>query len=238
MKQEFKSSLFILLCLIFVGTIQAQDSFSTIKYDRIVNIHMHLTGAQEMLKSQVPESLTSTIEYSYNDKMAQFKEKTEGLGAMVSGVMGDVMGDTYFDFENTQVRSYNTVDGDKFFCKKPLKADMTLKPTGKEKKILNYNCKEYTDDEGKTLIYVTDKLPKYTTPQAGLQTDGAILGIKIESAGIEYIAKEITKSKQGEKLSFPTDAQEVTPEQYDDLMQEKVDEISNGFGLDTKVITK
>ncbi|MBL7856202.1 MAG: hypothetical protein JNM57_00820 [Cyclobacteriaceae bacterium] len=66
------------------------------------------------------------------------------------------------------------------------------KATGKEKKILNYVCKEYTFKDFRNVqisVWVTDKLPKNICPAGNFNLKGAALEI-LTSNGMHFVATD------------------------------------------------
>lgn len=73
----------------------------------------------------------------------------------------------------------------------------TPKPTGKQKKILNFDCKEYTFKDFRDIqitLWVTDKLAKNICPAGNYAVKGTALEI-ITSNGLHFVATDFAEGE-------------------------------------------
>lgn len=223
-----KKVLFTALAILFAtGLIFAQKQ-GTIVYESTINIHKSLGPDQQALKAMIPETTTQKFEFIYNEKYACFKNVPSDMpkGMMIQMGGGGSGSKTWFNFEKNVFRQYINLDDELFHTEIPMEL-AEVKTTGKSKTILNYTCKEYKGKDGKFSFWVTKDLPKNITPMPSLFFEGAVLAV--DNDQMSYKAVSISKDIDEKELS-PVESQEITQEQFQDLQEEKMNEMKSMNG--------
>lgn len=222
----------IVICVSFFSTTQLKAQKGTIVYNQTINLHKNLSAEQQMYKALVPETITKTFHFSYNEKQGKcypVESKEQGGVAFVMQGQGS---DYSCDFTNETYRRYVEVEGEMFHCEMPIKKS-DVKETGKSKKILGYSCREYKINGKEYSFWVTTELPKYITPIEPYFFEGAVL--ELQGENFSFLAVDIM-DKIDDSTFAHVNSRSVTKQQYEDLKEEEMSELKEMESLDGKVM--
>ena len=217
MKKIILSTLVMLLIVNFVSA-QKQG---TIVYEQSINLHKSLSPKQQALKAMIPETTTKKNQFIFNEEKGCLKNlPTDSPKGMVINVGGSDK-PTWINFQKEIYRKYIDIDDELYHTENTIDVD-DAKPTGNSKKILNFACDEYKSADDTHSFWVSKELPKHLTPMVPLFLDGAILAIENEK--ISFLAISFSQEIDTRQL-IPLESEEITSEQFEDLQEEKLNEM-------------
>lgn len=220
----------ICMTLFLLSTTSLKAQKGTIVYKQTINIHKQLSPEQQMYKALVPETITKTFHFSYNEKQGKcYSVKSKEQGNVAFFMQGS---DYTCDFTKQTYRRYVEVEDDIFYCEMPIKKS-AIKATGKSKKILGYSCREYKIIGKEMSFWITSDLPKYITPMEPYFFEGAVLELQEEN--FSFLAVDIM-DKIDDSTFAHVNSRSVTKQQYEDLKEEEMSELKEMESLDGKVI--
>ena len=116
-----------------------------------------------------------------------------------------------------------------FMEKKFLIIDNHTKPiwklTGKQERVLNFNCQEATyqkDDSTKYTVLFTTQIPSSVGPIGLTGLPGAILKVTENEGSLTLTAISVNQDNITEKLEKPTKGKKVTEEKYYEIVKAKM----------------
>ncbi|TKG96975.1 hypothetical protein EYV94_00685 [Puteibacter caeruleilacunae] len=193
-----------------------------IVFEQVINIHKNLSPEQQAYIAMLPEFSKRKYQFVFNEKQGVLKvlpqEQPEGMMIMTSGGGNDA----FVDFKKQVYRNYIEVDGEVFCTEVPIIPVSEIKATGKTKKILNYECKEYRGEGTEFSLWICESLPAGISPMPPIFGNGAVLSM--ESDKLSFTAVSFSKGIDAKELT-PKEAQVITAEQYKDLQEEKIGEM-------------
>jgi hypothetical protein len=209
------------LAILFATSITFAQKQGTIVYENTMNIHKSLSPDQQALKAMIPETTTQNFQFIFNEKYGCFKNAPSDMPKGMMIKMGSGDSKTWFNFGEDVYRQYIDLDEELFHTEFPMVASKA-KPTGKSKTILDYTCEEYKSEDGKFSFWVARDFPKKVSPMPGIFFKGAVLAI--DNDIMSYMAISISKDIDEKELK-PVESQEITQEQFQDLQEEKMNEM-------------
>ena len=201
MKKNIFLFIVIIFCVSCGNNIIAQKDTGHILYKHEIYPKAILTEDQQEFASMMPDLIEFDINLYHNSTTVRtIAKKTENnSSAMMNIPLPDII---YLKNSETQ---YEIFDG--IFTERELNSKKYIE-TGKTKKILGYNCKEYlSEGENEVMgnkisysdtIYITTELGKNINPIGNVKIEGTIL--KISSKTHKYIAVKIDNDKCDDKL--------------------------------------
>ncbi|MFA8450585.1 MAG: hypothetical protein ACEPOW_07820 [Bacteroidales bacterium] len=227
MKKLSTAIALLLFCFALTSKLTAQQKISSIEFEQIINLHKNLSEDQKALKALIPEFAKSKLEIIYNNKQAKLRKgKAESNSNVMISMNSGSNGEQFFDLQNKKIKNFIRIDGEDFFYTEDIKIAKDFTPTGKTKEILGYKCKELKNNEEGETLYITNDLPNFLSPLPEITVEGTILEADLKK--IQFKATKINKDQTTTENVFATPkAREITKDQYNDLQEEKLNEMIN-----------
>jgi len=239
-----------ILVLCSLSAISLSQTSGTIHYTSVRKIQMHIEGDMPPPPG-LPDKITQETLLLFTPAASLYKNAAQSEdemnvdqdadgGQMLIMKMAPPENIIYCDLENSMVTQQREFMQRRFLIEAPMQAD-GFKLTGKQKFILNYPCQEavMTDSLDTVSVWFTPIIPLSIGPLNYYGMPGAVLEVNINH-GLEMItATAITPEVDKDAMVKPKDGKEVTQEEYDAIVAEKLKEmgIENG-GPGGKVVIR
>lgn len=234
-----------ILCflLVLIGTQSYTQTEGKITYEEKIDIHRRMTGERAQFKDRVPQFRTVVMELYFDDDEAVYRKSETveeeapppqaGGGRGRFRMRGGGSGVVYQNYaEDRRVEQRNFMD--KKFLIRGEPERKAWKLTGESMQVGQYLCQKATFQDS------TDNIVAWFTPQIAVplgpaqygQLPGLVLHVDINEGERTYTAQTIELDEiDTSVLKEPTKGKEVTQEEFQTLVREKVKEMrANGFG--------
>jgi GLPGLI family protein len=235
--------LFALLSSVIVA---AQNSGEIIYEDKM-DIHRRMTGDREQFREMVPQFRTEKMILTFNETEAMYiaspdeKDASEDVVAgrggrgrfmrmrMMGGGGNNIVWLNHAEGQRVEQRDFMDK---KFLIKGPPEA-FTWKMTGESMQVGQYQCFKatYEDSTENVVAWFTPQIAVPIGPAKYGQLPGLILHIDINEGERTYTATEINlKEIDAKELKEPTKGKEVTAEEFQEIVHEKMKEMRTQNG--------
>ena len=242
--KNLKKSFFLFFSLLAVYTINAQVS-GTISYTQTIQLDIKLPDGMEL--DGFDQAISIDKELSFKDQLSVYKDvknnesndqtmtSDDGSFQMTIG-MDDSEEIFHTDFSNKQVVHQTGFMGKDFIIESDLEKHK-WKLTGEKIKYLDFVCQKaemVIEEEGKDVNIVawfTSEIPVPIGPDSYNQLPGAILMISKNDGKLEIKATQVEMNDPATELfELPKKGKNVTQEEYDQIVEEKTEEMKKMFG--------
>lgn len=231
-----KRYLLSIICSAVIQTINAQEITSgRVTYEQVVQLEIKLDGEAAHMASMLPKERKSEKILWFNEQASLFENsntaKNEDVmmnqgGANVTFRMAEPDNKVYTDL----AKGIQTEQRD-FMTRQFLIEDRPTfqwKITGKQKLILDYPCMEATTGDADKMVtaWFTPVIPVSTGPGTYGGLPGLILSIETnEGKNITTAIKVETGETEAGKISKPDKGRKVSREEFDKIVEEKMQEM-------------
>ena len=244
----------LVLVIILPTIIFAQNNEGEITFNQKVKFKIDIPEGQEDLLKMMPteQNFKKTLLFTptqslFFDKKEEEKEDDGVIEAgndevQIKIVMTGAEDNKLFkDLEKDALIQKEAFFGKDFLITGNLDK-FQWKLTGKQKKILDYNCQEatFTDkDNQTTVVWFTPEIPVPNGPDKFGQLPGMILAVSIDGSNQQFEAAQVTfrKIEKGE-ITAPKKGKKVTSEKFNKIVEAKMKEMEEEMGGGTGIKIK
>lgn len=244
----------LLLATVLPTIIFAQNNEGEITFNHKVKFEINIPEGQEDLVKMIPteQNFKKTLLFTpsqslFFDKKEEEKEDDGVIEAGNDQVQIKIVSSGGTDdklFKDLQKNAL--IQKEAFFGKDFLITGnldkFQWKLTGKQKKILDFNCQEatYTDEKDTITVWFTPEIPVSNGPDKYGQLPGMILSVSINDGNQQFVAEKVTfrKIEKGTIIA-PQKGKKVTAEKFDKIVESKMkemeEEMGGGTGINIKI---
>lgn len=236
--------LFIILLTLLPLIAFGQKTEGIITYLEKVNLHMSLSEEDEQIKAMLPEFRKSKKLLLFNQSASIYKNPETDPNAEPESFEheeGNMQIQIKIDQPDEQLykdlKSGNKIDQRDFLGKKFLIMDKlssyAWKLTGKQKKVLDYNCQQamFEDSANKTIVWFTTDIPVSTGPSNLGQLPGMILEVDINDGERTVVAQKVElKPVKKNAIEKPAKGKKVTQAEFEAAMEAQAKEMQLEMG--------
>ena len=242
----------IIFLFAFLGTslAMAQQSGKIIYEDKM-DIHRRMTGDRAQFKEMVPQFRTEKMILTFNETEAMYiasPEEKDASGDVVAGQggRGRFMRMRMMGGGGNNIVWLNHAEGqrveqrefmDKKFLIKGPPEEFAWKMTGESMQVGQYQCFKatYEDSTENVVAWFTPQIAVPIGPAKYGRLPGLILHVDINEGERTYTATEINLGEiDAKELKEPTKGKDVTAEEFQEIVHEKMKEMraqSGGGGV-------
>lgn len=235
----------ILLCFLpFLSF--SQDNEGEIIYEQIIKIEFdrsrmpdHMKDMEKMIpkeqryKKQLVFNEQATYFQHFNDPNAEAVEvATEGPGSRMRMMMMRPEEKTYVDLSKMALVQQKDFFGRMFLIKDSVETH-DWKITGDQKTILDYPVMKAvtTVDSMEVVAWFAPTIPVAGGPEGMAGLPGMVLEVSLQNGKIQMVAEKIDMRKVAKnELEEPKKGKEVTREEYNEIVKEKMKEMREANG--------
>lgn len=237
-----KRSILVLGILMSAAHLMAQDDNNgfllsgSVIYEQVVQLNIQLEGDAAQFADALPKERKSEKVLHFNEEAALFEnhhtedpeeamDMHEGGGVMIK--MAEPDNKTYTDLKAGQQIEQKEFMSRMFLIESELpKGDWKL--TGQQKMILEYPCQQAVskEEEKEVVAWFTPSIAVPAGPGKFGNLPGLVLEVSMDQGEHVLVAKSIElKELDKALLKKPTKGKEVTAEEYDAIVEEKMKEM-------------
>lgn len=240
--------LFILMAMLPVASVSAQDTAGVITYEQTVSTNIDKDNIPEGLRNMIPAAAKSEMELYYmpTASLYQVKENTDAdnnqefnQGNMRLRIETKTPDDKYYtDLSNHKVTEQKDFMGRIFLIDHDI-STLKWKFTGRQKKILDMPSSEAVSitDKDTVIAWFTTSIPVSAGPQGHSGLPGMVLEVFIGS-DIHLVATKIAPATKEtiKKIKAPTKGKKVDEAAFNKIVTDKEEEMRKQYGGNGNVI--
>ncbi|MFT5141958.1 MAG: GLPGLI family protein [Rhodothermales bacterium] len=238
--------------VLFLLPIAAFAQQGTIRYDATVKIDIQLPPGMEHMADQIPDSRTSGRLLYFTDAAALIKDapkaETDEAGAV--NLHGDGFAfrmagsqpeeETFYDFDSGQVVEKTDFLGRTFRINGEME-EFQWRLTGDHSEYLGFKCQRAIAEHDSSTVdaWFTTEIPVSAGPAGLTGLPGMILVANFDNGQRTYTATEVDlETEIAGMITPPTGGKEVSREEYDNIVEEKMKEMgaTRGRGGNKRVM--
>lgn len=227
--------------LIFITGTAQESSSGKIYYEETSKLEIKLDGESSQFAGMLPKerksrkilyfSPESSLYQLNNEQREEETVSTEAEGATVMVKMIQPDDKFYTDLESKKTIEQRDFMSRIFLIENSIDAS-GWKITGNQKTILGYPCQEAVQkkDSIVTVAWFAPSLPVTSGPGKYLGLPGIVLAVDVDHGKRTIIATAIEPGPVGKDLlAKPKGGKKVTPEEYDQIVEEKRKEMEQQY---------
>jgi GLPGLI family protein len=227
-------SLFILL-----APFAASAQQGTITYNEVMKIEIELPPEMESMRDQIPDARTSVKQLLFTDSASLYRNapgrEDEGditMGSESEGVMIRMAGPSNDNATFVNLDNEIVVDKQEFMGRTFLitgeREPIAWRMTSEQSEFLGHLCQKAvaTRDSSTVEAWFTPEIPVSIGPANFGGLPGAILVLSIDDGRLTFTATSVDQEElEPDALEAPRGGREVTREEFDRIVEEKMKEM-------------
>ena len=237
-----KSISTIIMSLFLIGSgLQAQSG--KITYEEKIKFEIELGPEMAQFADMIPTENVTQMDLFYSPEASLYKKapekpkegvedmEVETFSIMIGGGPGV---ESYRSFKSGACVKSENLMGKAFLVEGDC-TSMAWKIESEQKKISGYNCIKATvelDSAQVATAWFTPEIPLPLGPGEFYGLPGAIIHLSLDTEGapITYAAVEIETGDFSDEIKVPTKGKKVTPEEYEKIVRERMEEMEAMMG--------
>lgn len=237
--------------LIFItGATQTTVTSGKVIYDETIKMEIKLEGESAQFANMLPkERKTQKVLYFNSDaslyKLNDKKQEEETVSSEAEGAMVMVKLVQPDDKFYTDLKTSKTIEQRDFMSRIFLLENSVdasgWKITGNQKEILGFPCQEATQvkDSSTLAVWFTPSIPVPAGPDKYQGLPGLVLAVDIDNGRHTILASSVEEGLVGDDLiTKPKGGKKVTPEQFENIREEKRKEMEQQYGGGGGIVIK